>query len=523
MGRTFIRQDIQVRQSATYTDNIAPTLANYETNPTNIEEDLNNLRSVAHYLLKLQSGNWYDTITVPSTFEGGAARAVDGINQDLHDLERKRVLVTSINLNDIAVPVAQNFVVLALGELPSNTTAAIGSVTTLGTVAANNATFGSHNLAEVTGATAISPKNLNVVIDATTRDPILSGGRVIYALFQTESSTDGSTMSGTTPNRAQLSFVRINAAGDDLEAVPVVDIQSKSVNYSSVTRKALEDLTEQDFLKGAEVDVPSSATVTRQVAYDNQGTTPVELITNATLDLNSAGIVWSIRDLANAALLSITEGSGAGASTVTIAADTDVFDVNAASNDFLQGIVVDSGGTSIDIGAASAGVVTSAGLLTLASTGANLKLQSAAQLVLTDQWQSGSTYSTDLVLADASSEWSSFETNFGEVSLINALNQAFTKGARKPKVYANVTTNTISGTDVGGVAGGANLDAQLPDMSGGTFLTDYDVYVNGELMRPAAAAGTNDYYPGTSLANGQLKFDFNLRQGDVICVVPYNP
>ena len=27
-------------------------------------------------------------------------------------------------------------------------------------------------------------------------------------------------MTGTTPDRAQLSFVRINAAGDDLEAVP---------------------------------------------------------------------------------------------------------------------------------------------------------------------------------------------------------------------------------------------------------------------------------------------------------------
>ena len=66
-----------------------------------------------------------------------------------------------------------------------------------------------------------------------------------------------------------------------------------------------------------------------------------------------------------------------------------------------------------------------------------------------------------------------------------------------------VTANVSANADVGGVGGGANLDAQLPDMSGGTFLTDYDVFVNGQLQRPGAdASANNDYYPGTSLANG---------------------
>jgi hypothetical protein len=82
--------------------------------------------------------------------------------------------------------------------------------------------------------------------------------------------------------------------------------------------------------------------------------------------------------------------------------------------------------------------------------------------------------------------------------------------------------------DVGGVAGGANLDAQLPNMSTGTFITDYDVFLNGNLLRPGAnAAANNDYYPGTSLANGQLMFEFNLKgvgaNPDVLCVIPYNP
>lgn len=522
MGRTFIRQDTQIRKSDVYDDSIAPSLANYETNPVNIEDDLNRMRSALQNFLNRNGasfpvGNWYDDITAPVTFENGSARGIKEVNQQLHDLERKRVLVHSINLTDVVVSAAQNWEILLIGELPSNTTAAIGSVTTLGTVAAaHGGTFGTHSLAEVAGSTAISPKNLCQVVDGATRDPILSGGRTVYALFQTESSTDGSTMTGTTPNRAQLSFVRINAAGDDLEAVPVADIEGKTINYTSATRKALEDLTEQDFLRGAEVDVPASATVTRQVAYDNQGTTPVELTTNATLDLNSAGITWAVRDLLNANLFRIVEGSGGGTSLVAIDQDVDTFDVNAQVNDFNSGIRVATGTTRINVGETAGTIETTAA--------ADLRILGAGELYLDDGNQVGSTWAqtNGIKLSDSTAEWDAFEAKFGEVSLLYAIANS---KERKAKVYAVVTSNTAADTDVGGVGGGANLDAQLPDMSLGTFLTDYDVFLNGNLLRPGANAGANnDYYPGTSLANGQLKFEFPVKGGgdpDVICVVPY--
>jgi hypothetical protein len=63
-------------------------------------------------------------------------------------------------------------------------------------------------------------------------------------------------------------------------------------------------------------------------------------------------------------------------------------------------------------------------------------------------------------------------------------------------------------------------------MSSGTFLTDYDVFLNGNLLRPGAdASANNDYYPGTSLANGQLRFEFDLKGStvnpDVLCVISY--
>ena len=45
MSRTFLRQDTQIRNSDVYDDTRAPA-ATMETTPTNIQDDLNNLRSL---------------------------------------------------------------------------------------------------------------------------------------------------------------------------------------------------------------------------------------------------------------------------------------------------------------------------------------------------------------------------------------------------------------------------------------------------------------------------------------------
>lgn len=526
MARTFLRQDTQVRNSDVYSDAIAPTEAAFETNPTNIETDLNNIRSQLHNLLKDQAGNWWDDLNVPSTLETGTQRGVNDLNTALHAVEKKRVLRNVCNLTDITVTASQNWEILGTGELPSNTTAAVGTVTTLGTVVApHGGTFGTHSLAEVAGPDAISPLNLMEIVDGATRDPILSGGRKVYGLLHGESGvTDGATITDTTTTRVQISFVRINATGDDLEAVPVADIENQTINYCTRERVRYEDLNEYDFLSGAIVDVATGSTVTRQVGYDNQGTTPVDLTTNATLDLEGAGLVWSIRDDLEAALFSIVEGSAGGTSEVQINADTDTFNVDAVANDFLNGASFDTGaaGTTINVGV-TANQIDSGGALSIQSTAADLSLVSGLELNMTDSYRAGSTWSLTegIHLANSSQEWTDFETNFGETSLLDAINQAYTS-ANFTKTCANVTATTVADTDIGGVAGGANLDAQIHDLSGGTFVNDHDVYLNGQLLRGGVdAAANNDYYPGTSLANGQLRFEFTVKNGDVLCVRSY--
>jgi hypothetical protein len=464
-------------------------------------------------LRDVQTGNWYDDLAVPPTFtgEGGAKRGVQDLNNSLHDVERKRVLANAVSLADVTVGAGNNYVILSLAQLPANTTAAVGAVTTLGTVvAAHGGTFGTHALSEVSGATAISPKNLCGIVDGATRDPILSSGRVIYALLQTETATDGHTMTGTTPVRAQLSFVRINAAGDDLEAVSVADIENKTINYVSVTRKALEDLTEQDFLRGAEVDVPASATVTRQVAYDNQGTTPVDLTTNATLDLEGAGLAWRIRDDTEANLFGVVEGSAGGTSEVQVNAAVDVFNVDAAVNDFAEGIRVDSGGQRINLGE-TAGLIES-------TSGNDLRVLGAGELLLDDGNQTGSTWAqtAGIKLSDSTQEWDDFEAKFGEVSLLRAIYQAGSD--ENPATFHVVTVNTSADSDVSLVAG--NLDIALPDLSNGTFTLNHRLYLNGQRLRPGANAAANfDYYPGSTLTPAAaLRFEFNVKAGDVICI-----
>ena len=646
MARTFIRQDTQIRKSDLYDDTIVPTVAAYETNPTNIEEDLNAVRSQLQNFLNRSGatfpvGNWWDDTAAPVTFENGAARGINTTNQDLHDLEHKRILVDNLVDNTIVVPasafatatftstgafannetvsiggqtytfktpfvdaannidasvstaqthenlrrainlqgvagtnygtgtlinasvsatdtassnvltaktagaVGNNILtsdtaanasftqspathlingagdvgVLTLGQLPTTpyNIAAIGSVTTLGSVAATNTNFGAHSLALVTGGAAVSPKNLVTLYDQATLETILSGGRTVYALFQVESSTDGSTMTGTTPNRAQLSFVRVNAGDTALEPVPVADIAGKTVDYVNVIRKYLLALDEQDFLRGTASSVPTGTSVTRQIAYDQQGVVPVELTTNATLDLKGAGEFWKIRDLVNADLLTITEGSTGGTTTLQIGTDVDTFDVNAVVNDFRTGIKASTGSQEIDIGV-TAGVIE--------STGANnLRMLGAVKLKLDDSYQPGSTWvATDgISLADTSPEWTAFKVAYGEVSLLSAITTAKNTSSRFSKVYSNVTVNTNADTDVSLADG--NLDTALPAMNLGSYLTDYDVFLNGNLLRPDSSvtgANNHDYYPGSSTtAPAKIKFEFKVKANDVLCVIPY--
>jgi hypothetical protein len=502
--RTAVRQETQVRNSEVYNDLLTPGVA-IETGSSDLESDLNALRSQVHLLLNVQSSNWYADLNVPTALDTGTRRGVNNLNTDLHAVERKRILRDRTSLADITVPAGQNFVVLGTGELPAQLTAAVGAVTTNGTVvAAHSGTFATFSLDEVTD-TPLNPKNLATVVDGANRDPILSAGRQIYALLQSESAVDGHTIDINTPDRVQLSFVRSNAAGDDFEAVPVGDIQGLTINYTYRERVAFEDLTETDFLRGAIVDVPAGAVVTRQASYDGQGTTPVDLTSNAILDLEGSGLVWQIRDDLEAALFTITEGSGSGNTTLAIGQDVDVLDVDSALNNFANAIQVGTSGTRpVNIGINDGVVETASG---------DLLLKGASELLFDDINQTGSTWAQDgIKLTETTAEWDAFESAFGEVSVLNAIVQASQSGSAGSVRRATVTSNTAADVNVTGAGGSPNIDNQLQDYSALTFSQEVDIYLNGLLLIPGDVdSALVDVYPGDSPSNGDLKFNDRLR------------
>jgi hypothetical protein len=516
MARTLIRQETQIRNSENYTDNLAAG-STLESGAVSIEDDLNGLRSqIARILNDAGGNNWYDDISTVN----GKKRSLFDLNTDLNDIEEKKVLGRAQILTDVTVTAAQNWEILSVSGSEAPTLVAAVATTQNGAVVAQSAlqdaAFNVHELIEIAGANAISPKNLVVVRDATTGQPIQSSGRDVFGLLQYEATgVDGAAFNDTAEgNRVKISFVRMNAGLDDLEACPVGDIAGKTINYNYVLRTNLDAITEEAFLSNLIfTDLTAAVDVTLDNAIDNQGSTPATSTTNIRIQLTD-GTSWQFEDPSGATDIVRIEASGGGDS---FQFNGTTFDINNSSDaDFLNGAIFDSGGTPVRVGV-------TAGYIDTAS--ADLGIRAGGELYLDDSNQTGSTWSqtAGIKLSETTAEWDQFETKFGEVSLLQAIYTAATTGARGTKVYANVTANVAEDVDVGGVAGGANLDAQLPDMSTGTFTADYDVYVNGELQRPGANAGANnDYYPGTSLANGQLKFEYKLRIGDVVCVVPYS-
>lgn len=512
MARTFIRQGQQIKNSDVYDDQLEPDVL-WES-ATTLEDDLNNLRSQIQNMLNrdgdtMPADNWYDNIHTPTTFENGRQRGIDSLNEDLHGLERKRVLTSYVSVSDITVPAAQNWVILSTATQAPNP-AGIGKVVALGVTSFTGSvavqhpgTFGTHSLTEVQGATAISPKNLLMIVTGSNRDPLLHENSIIYGLLQTEDGTNGHTLNDI-DKRVQISFVMVDpVTGDDLIAAPASAIENKVVNYVSVVRKALGDLSEQDFLRGAEIDVPSTSATTRQNAYDNQGVLPVEVGNNAELDIGS-GFYWAIRDSNNASVFKIEEGHGTSSTTVSLSSDVDHLDINAVDVDFAEGAKFDTAGTRIDIGV-------TAGVIETKSTD-DLKIFGAGELFLNDGNRDSSSWtaSSGIKLSDTSGEWDEFISAFGEVSILQAVSQS----KRRAKVYSLVQSDIAADANVS--LASSNIDIELPYMDAGTFGSDYDIYLNGQLLYPGSG---NDYYAGDD-ANS-LKFEFPLKGGDVICVVPY--
>lgn len=612
MTKTFIRPSTQIKNSDVYDDTLAAG-ASMESGPTEIETDLNNLRSQMKRVFHADAaGDWFsDVLTINSK-----KRGLDQLGADLDDLEEKRILCGVQVLANIAVPAAaaasgsivavpkanlidgETFTLddgvnpptvfeldvdglgvgggnvavdvspdttdvevatrmvsaingvgagLALtasnaggtsatvtitndqsgtvgnvttwsdtvadagfiitqptggdgdrvvlsqagGETPTDT-AAIG--TGLGAVVAVlSGDVGQAELVEIGGQNDLSPKNLVRVRDATTKDAITSGTQQVYGLLQAETGVVQGDAFDDTTKQVQITFVRNNGA-DDLEVVPGSDIGGRTIEYLYMKRVTIDSIPEDcNFPNAGFIDQAALVDVTLDRAIDNQAG-PATQTNNIEVRVDDARS-WKyqtadgLRDLL--AILPNVAGD-------EIELNLDTLDVNTVNPpDFDRGAKIATAATEIDVGV-NAGVIE--------TLGANdLTLLGAGELLLDDGNQSGSTWvqTAGIKLSETTAEWDAFKTTFGEVSLLAAIDQAANTALRVRKDAA-VTTNIPADTLVDGGGGTPNIDAQLADYSSVNFVTDVEIFINGELMRPGADATANhDVYPSAVLAEQQ--------------------
>jgi hypothetical protein len=294
----------------------------------------------------------------------------------------------------------------------------------------------------------------------------------------------------------------LNPAADGIVLIAAAEMDGVIFDYAPIERFAWEDVSEDAFLGGNFVD-SGVANVTRDAGYINQGVTPVELATNATLDLNAAAIFWELRDINGSFLFRVTEGTGASDSEVRLSSDVDIFNIDAVVNKFENGMTVDeSGGSPIEIGLTPGLIATSAGNMSLRAT--------VGELFFEDTNRSGSTWATNIKLSEDTAEWDAYEAKFGEASLMGAIVAA--SSSRTPPIFATVTADIAADADASGPAGDNNLAVNLGDLSVGTFTDDYSFFLNGYRLRPGANVGAGfDIYPGSSLAAGQVRFAEKLK------------
>ena len=191
MARTFLSQPEQIFSSEQYDD--TQTVGQTMTGSANLEQDLNNIRTqLRQFLWANVSGSWYDAVQASSgPLALSGPRGINTLNTDLNDLEQKRFLYRTTNVNTVFVHSSSNVALLSvsLGTTP-NSPIAIGDTIQTGSVVAEllgSGTFGSHSFELVSGTVSNLPRNLVTVRDVITGEIIQDvDGEDIYFRLKVE-------------------------------------------------------------------------------------------------------------------------------------------------------------------------------------------------------------------------------------------------------------------------------------------------------------------------------------------------
>ena len=454
------------------------------------------------------AGNWFDDI---ETVHGGDATLLALFNRTNPDT--KNILGHRLNLNNVTVPASQNWVELS-GTAKPDRVIAIANTQSGAVTAQLGGAIGAHSLIENSGSNNLRPKNFSLVFDASSGAALLSAGRQVYALLQVGSlATDGNAFADSGNDKGQLSFVRANATFDDLEAVPVADIENKIFVYSFSERSTLGDAPEELFRGDIDnADPGAGTTQTLDNAYNGGSFIEVDATDLDWRFADGRGI--TMRKGAAGVILFQVQRSDGGTDLVQVGSNVDLFDVNAADSDFQQGITVDSADQAINLGKTALGVIDSASIETRANSGDNEVSAPSADVKFQTVRET-----TALPLDDATAGPISALSGGPYASISAAISAAITSAGLQ------LTLNIfVAGSNFGQDANvpGASLDLTVFDIDANTPANvDAFVFLNGRLLLGGNGTTNNDVYAGDTPANGDLKFDFpkGIKTGDVIITI----
>lgn len=465
------------------------------------------------------SGNWYDEIDDGSTLESlYTLRTHTFTDEKLVSLWRQ-------NLNSITVPSSQNWVVLASAGWPPDKNIAIVT-TTEGAVSAQLAgAVGSHDLAVITGPSAVAPGNLCAITDAQGQPIETSGGKRIWGLLQVGSAaTDGNAFSLTGNDQGQISFVTRKSDNTGYEACGVSDIEDKVILYAFTNRDVLSDHN-QYALRGDIIDAdPTVGSVTLDTAYQGGNYITVSGLP-VEIRLDDTKIFQVEQGNTGTTFLKVTRNDTTG-DVIEMDADSLDIDVPSGGVSFSQGIVVDDDDQDLNLGVTAAGQIDStsvalkgtAGDATVEAVGAgnDVNLVAADQVNFTTVNES-----SGIPLDDGTAGAISglFGQTFASISA--AIKYAGEQGG------VDFTLKTF--TAGSNYNKGVNIPAAVQDIT--QFPIDMNtpasveqlVFLNGRLLFGGNGTTKNDVYAGTTPASGDIMVDFNkgIKSGDVIISVAF--
>lgn len=454
------------------------------------------------------AGNWYDEIDDGSTLESlYTLRTHTFTDEKLVSLWRQ-------NLTSVTVPNGQNWVVLSTTGWPPDKNIAIVT-TTEGAVSAQLAgAVGSHDLAVITGPSAVAPGNLCSITDVQGQPLETSGGKRIWGLLQVGSAaTDGNAFTLTGNDQGQISFVTRKTDNTGFDACPVGDIEDQVFIYAFTNRDVLADHN-QYALRGDIIDAdPTVGSVSLDTAYEGGNFITVD-DQPVDIRLDDTKIFQVQVGTTGSFLIKATRNDTTG-DLLDLAADNITVTAPSGATKFAQGIVVDDDDQDLNLGVTGSGIIDSP-TIELRSTTGDALINGADDVSFQTVRET-----TPLPLDDGTA--GNISSLFGQTfaSISAAIKYAGEQGG----VDFSLKTFTAGSN----YSQGVNIPAAVQDIT--QFPIDMNtpasveqlVFLNGRLLFGGNGTTKNDVYAGTTPANGDIMVDFakGIKTGDVIISVAF--